>query len=112
MKVVRHLVAVLFVVGVIVALGLAWKDTSAASIVSHVRHSTEGVKRLPPALAERLGSEHARRGRGGVQLGNVGILIRAVLLETVVGGVVVAIDATRRRRRRDRVRQRVAAATT
>ena len=81
MRFTRRLAAVLLLVGVIVALGLAWGHASGAG--------QDGVV------------FYGREGSGpGLSLSNSGDLIRTVELEALIMTVVITISAVRLRRRR------------
>jgi hypothetical protein len=77
----RRLAAVLLLVGVIVALGLAWGHASGAGQDGFVFYGREG-------------------SGPGLSLSNSGDLIRTVELEALIMTVVITISAIRLRRRR------------
>jgi hypothetical protein len=77
----RRLAAVLLLVGVIVALGLAWGHASGAGQDGFVFYGREG-------------------SGPGLSLSNSGDLIRTVELEALIMTVVITISAVRLRRRR------------
>lgn len=83
MKFARRLAAVLLLVGVIVALGLAWGHASGPG--------QDGV------------IFYGRRGSGpGFSLSRSGDLIKTGLIEAVIMTVVITVSAVRRQRRRAR----------
>jgi len=77
----RRLAAVLLVVGMIVALGLAWGHASGAGQDGFVFYGREG-------------------SGPGLSLSNSGDLIRTVEIEALIMTVVITISAVRLRRRR------------
>jgi hypothetical protein len=77
----RRLAAVLLLVGVIVALALAWGHASGAGQDGFVFYGREG-------------------SGPGLSLSNSGDLIRTVELEALIMTVVITISAVRLRRRR------------
>jgi hypothetical protein len=79
----RRLAAVLVLVGVIVALGLAWGHASGAGPDGFVFYG-------------RLGSG------SGLSLSNSGDLIRTAEIEAAIMTVVITASAVRRQRRRTR----------
>jgi len=79
----RRLAAVLLLVGVIVALGLAWGHASGAGQDGFVFYGREG-------------------SGPGLSLSNSGDLIRTVEIEVAIMTVVIAASAVRRQRRRAR----------
>ena len=81
MRFARRLAAVLLLVGVIVALGLAWGHSSGAGQDGFVFYGREG-------------------SGPGLSLSNSGDLIRTVELEALIMTVVITISAVRLRRRR------------
>ena len=81
MRSARRLAAVLLLVGVIVALGLAWGHASGAGQDGFVFYGREG-------------------SGPGLSLSNSGDLIRTVELEALIMTVVITISAVRLRRRR------------
>jgi len=81
MRFARRLAAVLLLVGVIVALGLAWGYASGAGQDGFVFYGREG-------------------SGPGLSLSNSGDLIRTVELEALIMTVVITISAVRLRRRR------------
>jgi hypothetical protein len=112
-KFVRHLAAVLLAVAVIVALGVAWAHSSAASWIGagnsrpdrHV--APAGLRTVPHGLL-KAGSDRIIASpvhiRAGVALNLPSILdlVRTVVIEAAFIAVVVAIDVVRRRRHRAR----------
>jgi hypothetical protein len=79
----RHLAAVLLLVGLLVALGLAWGRASSAGQAGFVFYG--------------------RAGSGpGLSLSNSGNLIRTVEIEAAIMTVVIIASAVRRQRRRAR----------
>ena len=81
MRFARRLAAALLLVGVIVALGLAWGHSSGAGQDGFVFYGREG-------------------SGPGLRLSNSGDLIRTVELEALIMTVVITISAVRLRRRR------------
>ena len=81
MRFARQLATVLLLVGVIVALGLAWGHSSGAGQDGFVFYGREG-------------------SGPGLRLSNSGDLIRTVELEALIMTVVITISAVRLRRRR------------
>ena len=81
MRFARRLAAVLLLVGMIVALGLAWGHASGAGQDGFVFYGREG-------------------SGPGLSLSNSGDLIRTVELEVLIMTVVITISAVRLRRRR------------
>ena len=81
MRFARRLAAVLLLVGVIVALGLAWGHASGAGQDGFVFYGREG-------------------SGPGLRLSNSGDLIRTVEIEALIMTVVITISAVRLRRRR------------
>jgi len=77
----RRLAAVLLLVGMIVALGLAWGHASGAGQDGFVFYGREG-------------------SGPGLSLSNSGDLIRTVEIEALIMTVVITISAVRLRRRR------------
>jgi hypothetical protein len=110
---VRHLAAALLAAAVIVALGVAWAHSPAASWIGagnsrpgrHV--APVGLRTLPHGLlkagADRIvaGPVHIRAGVV-LNLPSILDLVRTVVIEAVFIAVVVLIDVARRRRRRAR----------
>jgi hypothetical protein len=88
----RHLAAVLLVVAVIAALGMAWAHGDAPN--------------RPPGFGE-FGGPGRGSGRGsgpGLNLSNLSDLVQTVIIEACLIAVVVTVSAARRRRRRTRRR--------
>ena len=81
MRFARRLAAVLLLVGMIVALGLAWGHASGAGQDGFVFYGREG-------------------SGPGLSLSNSGDLIRTVEIEALIMTVVITISAVRLRRRR------------
>jgi len=81
MRFARRLAAVLLLVGMIVALGLAWGHASGAGQSGFVFYGREG-------------------SGPGLRLSNSGDLIRTVELEALIMTVVITISAVHLRRRR------------
>ena len=81
MRFARRLAAVLLLVGMIVALGLAWGHASGAGQDGFVFYGREG-------------------SGPGLSLSNSGDLIRTVEFEALIMTVVITISAVRLRRRR------------
>ena len=109
MKFTRHLAAALLAVAVIVASGMAWGHSPAASWLGagpgrHGGHVTfvpagaAGGIRPPTAGHEPV---HLRPA-AALNLSNLMDLARTVVIEAAFIAVVVAIDVIRRRRRRAR----------
>jgi hypothetical protein len=103
MRFVRHLLAVLAVVAVIMALGYAWKASPAASVVSD-RRGTEPTNL--PANAPASGFRADGPGRnlnGGFSLSRADDFAQSVVvLGLIVAGVVI-VDRLRRRNGNPRV---------
>jgi hypothetical protein len=102
---VRHLAAVLLAVTVIVAGGLAWEHSSAASLLG-VGHGPPG-RHLAAASIGPPG-KHLPSAESGPHFGpaappdpsNLQDLIRTLVIVAVIVTVVAGIDSARRRRRR------------
>ena len=119
MKFVRQLAAVLLVVAVVVALGVAWERSGEASWIS-VPHGGVPASRGPAISRIAGGPPPGQRIRGGAGTGHALVpragappagfsglpnVVRTTEIEAGAAAVVIALDAARRRRRRVR-RQR------
>jgi hypothetical protein len=97
----RHLAAVLLLVGVIIAVGVAWAHGSPPG-ASHsapvpVGTSPKALRPDGPLIIRD------RPGRGpGLTLSHLGNLVRTMIIEAVIAAVIVAVSAARRQRRRAR----------
>jgi hypothetical protein len=100
----RHLLAALTAVAVIVALGVGLEHSVATSLNGRDRIRSEGqpvtAQPDPAQLREAKAAQFADDRRIDLRLSNTPGLVRTVMLEAAVGGVVLALDAGRRRRRR------------
>ena len=120
MKFVRQMAAVLLVVAVVVALGVAWERSGEASWIAVPRGG--GPASRGPAVSRIAGGPApGQRIRAGAGTGHVLVLragappagfsglrnvVRTTEIEAGVAAVVIALDAARRRRRRRARRQR------
>ena len=107
-KFVRHLIAVVMVVAVIVGLAILWAHTSGGAGTG----AGAGLRR-PPSREVLLRLEQIKAGAiqvhpdNGIHLADTGNLIRTCVIEAALAAVVVTFSAVRRRHRR---RRRAAAA--
>jgi hypothetical protein len=125
----RHLAAVVLVVGVVVLGGLAWEHLGASTLIGteQVQFRQEIVtgplatRRLPPGVklppGTRVNGGPDGRGAGAMSLGlgsmfdpvNLPVLRHTVVIEAVVIAAVVLLDLSRRASRRARREQLLAA---
>jgi hypothetical protein len=97
----RHSIAVVLVVAVIVGLGMLWAHASGSTGAGRdLRRvpSREALVRLGQAKAGVIGV----RPDDGFHLGDTGNLIRTCEIEAILAAVVVTVSIVRRRRRRTR----------
>lgn len=102
MRFLRHLVAVVLAVAVIIGLGMLWAHTSGGGT-----GIGGAVRRAPSRQALlRLGQLKGGVIRGpsgdGFHLGDTGSLIRTCLVESLLAAIVITVSAVRLRRRRMR----------
>lgn len=111
MKFTRHLVAVLLTVAAIVALGVAWEHSAAASWLGDSRSRPGRPDRLvtgapagPLTGKDQVtaGAAAHFRSVASPDPSDIKDLIRTVLIVAVIMTVVAAIGAVRRRHRRAR----------
>ena len=114
MKFTRHLVAVLLTVAAIVALGVAWEHSAAASWLGDTRSRPGRLVTGAPAgrlvtgapAGPLAGKEQVTAGAAphlrSVDPSDIKDLIRTVPIVAVIMTVVAAIGAVRRRHRRAR----------
>jgi len=101
MRFLRHLLAVLAVIAVIIGLGYLWKASPAASLISNGGGHDAGRQFAPPR-----GNPSDQGGRnldGGFALGRVDDLAQTVIEVALIFGAVVLIDQARRRRGTSRI---------
>ncbi len=107
-KFLRHLAAVLVVVGVVVALAMVWQHVSSpglpgAPVGRPAGSVIRGGRPVSPhgrQVQEKLAHIRVRPGGGpGLTLARFPDVIRYLLVQVLVMGVVVAISAGSRRRR-------------
>jgi hypothetical protein len=101
-KFLRHLIAVVLAVAVIVGLGMLWAHASGGG-----PGTGSGLRRVPsPEVLRRLKEIRAGvirvRSDNGFHLADTGDLIRTCVIEAVLAAVVITVSATRRRHRRTR----------
>jgi hypothetical protein len=111
---VRHYLAALLVIAVVVGIGLAWEHSGAASFVGgggggghgHRELISNGPAEPPPASGPSPTKfEQARLGGGqGFSPSNFADLGQTLTIEVAIGTTVIAIDVSRRRRIRVRPR--------
>ncbi len=112
MKFLRHLLAVLVVISLVVSLGFLWSHSGAAGLVAD-GGGDRGPSRPPSGAAATSGASTApsgrfdRRGNSGISLSNIDDLGQTVVVLGLILGGVVAIDRTRRRRRGATRRERL-----
>jgi hypothetical protein len=107
-KFTRHLVAVLLTLAAIVALGVAWEHSAAASWLGDSRSRpgrlVTGAPASPLTGKDQVtaGAAAHFRSVASPDPSDIKDLIRTVLIVAVIMTVVAAIGAVRRRRRRGR----------
>lgn len=108
MKFTRHLVAVLLTVAAIVALGVAWEHSAAASLLGDSRSRPGRLVTGAPA-GPLTGKDQVTAGAAAhfrsvapSDPSDIKDLMRTVLIVAVIMTVVAAIGAARRRHRRAR----------
>jgi hypothetical protein len=102
MRFIRHLIAVLLVVAVIVVASVLW---------AHASGGTAGAGQPPPhAVLARIGQIKAGRipvrSNDGVNVSQYQNLVRTGLIETALAAAVVTIGIIRRQQRRARAVRR------
>ena len=103
MKFLRHLVAVVLTVAVIVGLGLLWAHLSGGGTGAggHVgRAASRAALIRREHVKARLVGIHP--GDGGIQLADAGNLVKTCMVEAVLASVVITVSAIRRHRRQRR----------
>ena len=101
MKFLRHLIAIMLVVAVIVGLGMLWAHASGGT-------GTGSSLRRAPSREAVLRLEQAQGGvikvhsDNGLHLADTGDLIRTCVIEAVLAIVVITASAVRRRHRQGR----------
>jgi hypothetical protein len=97
MKLLRHFLAVSTAVGLVVALGVVWSASGAASIVADNKGGRQ-PESVPSGTSFAL-REIDRRGAGGFSLSNASDLVQTLIILALITVAVVVIDRTRRRHR-------------
>ncbi len=105
MKFLRHLVAVVLTVAVIVGLGLLWAHFSGGGTGAG-GHTGRAASRAALIRREHVkaGLAGIHPGDGGIRLADAGDLIKTCMVEAVLASVVITVSAARRRHRRQRRR--------
>jgi hypothetical protein len=103
MRFIRHLIAVLLVVAVIVAASVLWAHASGGG-------TADAMQPPPHAVLVRIGQIKAGRipvrSNDGINFSQYQNLVRSGLIETALAAVVVTIGIIRRQQRRARAVRR------
>jgi hypothetical protein len=95
-----RLLVVVAVIAAVIGLGVVWRSSPAASLVSNDRRFGDGGERGGERHGDRPeGFRGDRRGDGGAGLSSIDDLGQTVFVVAAIVGGVVVIDLARRRRR-------------
>jgi hypothetical protein len=101
MKVLRRLMTLLLVLGVIIALGFAWKHSPAASLIADDRGGQPALERPNRPAGNR--EDRRFSDSDGLNFADVGELAPTLALQTLAFVLVIFVDK-RRRQRQPRIR--------